>query len=394
MTEKRNSYTVVLASRVASAALTAVALALLGRSAGPAEFGTFAAILAVVTAVTTLSDRGYQTLAVRLHARTELRDDSMSTMSLQRRQTTAVSVAQAAALSVATWSGWLPAWSVLMVGWQWFEKEIRGGLGIALAEGRSTLQLAILAGNRFAALVLFLVAMLVMDPVVAFLASATVVASVTLWLLYRRLPSYGRRSSTLLDRDMRVRARHYWVASMSAQVRSMDVTLVSLFSSPLQAGLFSLPSRVSAPLKIAASSLSNVALPAASRHDHAELRALRTVVIRVTVLSTAGLALIGVLAEPLVVFVVGEQYLGSVTPLRILLVGLAVNIPGSYLSGVMQGLGHERDIARLGVILAATTLVLVPIGAVLWGANGAAVGITVVYLLQFLLVLLLKKRYS
>lgn len=394
MTEKRNSYTVVLASRIVSAALTAVGLAVLGRAAGPAEFGTFAAILAVVTAVTTLSDRGYQTLAVRLHARTELRDDSLTTMALQRRQTTLVSLGQGVVLGAAAWAGWLPEWSLLMVGWQWFEKEIRGGLGIALAQGRSTLQLATLAGNRVAALVLFLLTMLVLDPIVAFLASATVVASLSLWLLYGKLPPYPRGPSPHLDRDMRVRARHYWVASMSAQVRSMDVTLVSLFSGPLQAGLFSLPSRVSSPLKIAASSLSNVALPAASRQDHAELRALRTVVIRVTVLSTAGLALIGTFAEPLVVFVVGEQYLGSVTPLRILLVGLAVNIPGSYLSGVMQGLGRERDIARLGVVLAAATLALVPAGAVIWGANGAAVGITAVYLLQFLLVMLLRKRNS
>ena len=93
--------------------------------------------------------------------------------------------------------------------------------------------------------------------------------------------------------------------------------------------------------------------------------------------------LIFVFADEFVDKLVGPQSGDAVLPLQILLVGLLANIPGSFKSGLLQGAGHQGAIARLGIILATICLTLVAILGSIWGAAGAAVAVTSVYIIQY-----------
>lgn len=383
-----SQYSVVLGARVVSAILTALSLVLLARASGPEQFGWFAALLGVVSVVINLGDLGHQTLAIRLHARTENDSASMAAMSIQRLLTLGITFALSIAFGAFVVAGILPQWCFILLVWQWLEKEVHGGLGIALAEKRAFQQLLVLASERSLGLVCFLLGLIFFPAIHAFLLGMVLGASLGLVLVYRANPRYPLKPACGLAHVDRIKSRHYWWASASAQVRNIDATLLSLVSVPIEVGYYSLPSRAAGPLKIAASAMSTVALPAASRGDMHELRSLAKTMRWITGLCLVALLGLGLFAEIVIVNTVGDQFLGSVTPLRILLVGLAFNIPGSFLSGILQGSGSERQVGRLGIMLGLLTVALVVIGGAVYGSIGAAVGVSLVYFLQFVVVVI------
>ncbi|WP_193313001.1 lipopolysaccharide biosynthesis protein [Georgenia subflava] len=280
-----------------------------------------------------------------------------------------------------------------MPAWQWAQKETTGVLGIALAEDRSLVQLVALTATRAGALGAFAFAHYYfhIEAILSFVLGNLIATGIGLLALYAVNPRYRRvpeRSSLQFWRA----ARPYWVASISAQVRSLDTALIALAASPFQAGLFSLPSRLTGPMRLAATTLSTVALPVASRGDKDELRRLTQTLRLVTIIAAGGLGTLALFAEPIIRLVVGDGYVGSVTPLRILIIGLFLNIPGSFISGVLQGTGAERSIARLGVILALCTIIGVPLAASIGGANGAALCLSLIYVMQLAAVTYLDRK--
>lgn len=384
-----SQYSVVLTARVFSAALTAFSLILLARVSGPERFGWFAALSGLVSVAVKLADLGHQTLAIRLHAREEKREASLAAMSTQRLLTVSATTGLLVAFTAATVAGILPKWCILLLVWQWLEMEIQGGLGISLAGKRVIQQLLVLSVQRGVGLLLFVLALNFVADVYAFLISMILSALVGLFLIYSFNPHYPLIPRNQLANEDKSKARHYWWASASAQVRNMDATLLSLVSSPIQVGLYSLPSRMAGPIRLAASAMSTVALPAASRGDRTELRSLSRMMVFISLLSFVSLVLLGIFAQSIILVTVGHEFLGSVSPLRILLVGLAFNIPGSYLSGILQGSGLERQIGRLGIFLGVLAVASVIVGGSLNGAIGAALGASFVSVVQFVAVTVL-----
>ena len=126
------------------------------------------------------------------------------------------------------------------------------------------------------------------------------------------------------------------------------------------------------------------AIPFAARGERDRLRELE----RVTLMCGAGmaalLAICWAFVDDLVVSILGVPYLGAADPLRILAIGVIVNVPGAYWSGVLQGVGRERLVARVGTWLAVLFFPLVALGAWTEGAVGAAIGVTTTFVVQML----------
>ncbi|MDO5683369.1 MAG: polysaccharide biosynthesis C-terminal domain-containing protein, partial [Propionibacteriaceae bacterium] len=82
--------------------------------------------------------------------------------------------------------------------------------------------------------------------------------------------------------------------------------------------------------------------------------------------------LMGLLAEPLVLLIMGEQYAASVPVLQILAIAVAIINVNQPLAGLLQARGHDKRVAFLLAAAVVTRLVvLVPLVWVL-GAVGVA----------------------
>jgi len=99
-----------------------------------------------------------------------------------------------------------------------------------------------------------------------------------------------------------------------------------------------------------------------------------------------------IFAEPLITVLLGEKFAGSVTPLRILLLGLVLAGLASLMSSSLQAARREWSVALISVGTALVTLVLLAILGAAFGSVGAAAAISVGYVIQLLALLFAAKH--
>lgn len=351
-------------------------------------------MLAVCVPLVYLADLGTQSLALRERAQKGLKCSSLETMYVQRLFSAVMTAVTGVAAVVAVVGDWLPWWVVLLPVMLMMEKEATGLLGLALSDDRSMVQLVSLPAWRGASLTLFIAGahFQPVSAIAAYTISCTVTALVTWLVLYQPAVRYIKPAGWATVKP-RIRAGlAFWAASLSHQVRTLDVSLVALWSSPAQAGYYALVSRASGPIRLASTSLSSVALPSAARRDFDELHRLNRVVIALTIAAAITLGAVVAFADDIIIFLVGDAYLSAAWPLRVLCLGLIFNVPGSYLSGLLQGIGYQRFVGKVGIVLALTTVAMVSLGAVLADAVGAAAALSAVYLIQFCIMLIVAQR--
>lgn len=388
-------YVHVMLSRSISAVSQALSMVVVARFAGPDQFGVFAAYFAGISVIMILADLGVQTLGIRHRAKEDSAALAVAVMGLQRLMNLGVGFLLQVVMILLVVTHQVPPWSLFIAPALFFDKELMGGLGLALSEGRSRIQLFALGVSRATCLGITVlgISLLHLPAIYVYLSCFMALSAVACAYVSAAGPRYNLPKWTEAFRMVR-QAFPFWVATLSGQIRSLDLVLVSLFSTSMQTGLYALPSRATGPARILGTSLSAMAIPAAARGDRDELRRLSRTMHQVGVTSVIGFAVVAITAESVVPLIMGDAYQGSVRPLQIICVGLAMNVPGSYLSGLLQGSGQQARIARLGVGLGIITLILVPLGALTCGASGAATAVTIIYVIQFSAVSYLWRRWG
>jgi O-antigen/teichoic acid export membrane protein len=380
-----SQFTLLLVAQVLSALLQALAVLLLARWTSPAEFGYFAVILATMGIAAALGDFGLATLATRRRA-SDAEDPTIGRL-LAAGKMSSLAFGLIALTVFATLSPGsigepivvlLAAYSVVD---RWLQME----LGISIADGRVWVNLVSLAVARGLLLagMLFGESALGLSAGMAYSTSAfaaSLIAYITAKHLTARYAAF--KSFIGIGEDLR-ESLSFWIATVSAMVRTLDVVVLAYVGSPASAGMYAVPARISAPLRLLPLTINRMAIPYGSRGDQAMLSDLRRVMRVIFWVMTVVYCGIFVYAEPLIDALVGDKYGAAVAPFQILLVGLLFNLPGSFKSGLLQGAGHQRIVARLGVLLAAACLILVAALGAVWGAIGAAAAVTSVYVLQY-----------
>lgn len=134
--------------------------------------------------------------------------------------------------------------------------------------------------------------------------------------------------------------------------------------------------------------LSKVLFPAYSsiQHDVEQLRKYFLGVIKVNGLFLYPImTLFVVMAEPGILYFFGEEWSGTVFPLRMLSLAVIVHVIGGTTSTIMKSMGRADLIMKLSLFT--TIFITVPaiaIGAVLYGVNGVAVGVLAHKILSYL----------
>lgn len=382
----------VYCGRLSSALAQALALVILAREVEPSIVGILSVAVSLVGLCGLIADQGFEPASLRSRASGEI-DASLSFDRLHR-----VSMVMAAAVvaAVVLWGHFVlpttvPLSFLLLSGWIYVERRNSLALSLAIAVGREVRAGTSLGVSRVGTLVAYaaLTWIGIGGPqmrYLLFLIAAAILSQVLIGSARPRTGGHPHSAGVRL-RDALTSARPYWIASISGQARTMDVVVVGALGSPLMAGLYAFPARAVGPFRLAATSISVVAMPRAAKGDWAQVRALERSMWGVLGLFLGGIVFVWAWGEEVSVRVLGDAYADVGEILAILMLGVLFNIPGALWSGILQGSGSQHTVAKVGLWLVPAYYLFIIVGLSLGGVRGAACGVSATFLLQFLIML-------
>ena len=387
----RRQFVVLLASRVAAAGLQAVLFALLARAVTPATFGVVMATTGVVGLVLIVTGGGMAGLLSPARAR---EDDAVvrGALRLTFRSAVLSGLLIAAVLTGAAALGALPAALVVIALALTVERSTDAVLSVHIADGdmraatwplllRRTVAVVVLGGALAAGL----------DALWAYGAGALLGAAVA-DLGARRTVRLADDSVPAPTGALLRQGAPYLVNTLAAQSRMLDTAIVAVLLAPAAAGLYAAASKLVQPTMLIPQTIASLVLPKATRLGRDRAAGL----VRPMALASAGSLLLVLplllVAEPLVVLVMGDQYAGAGGTLRWLLLGMPFVALSAPLAAILQGSGRERVAALNGVAFAAVLMVCLVAGALVAGTEGAAAGLSLSFVVRVVVLMVSVRR--
>lgn len=263
-------------------------LVLVARNASVAKFGIFATVLAVMLFASVATELGTDTHCSRLLAKGR-REFAEVTAFTHLCLTAGATVVGTTALAIGSLNFPLLSATVLVPLYVLSERQLNFRLNNLIALDRAVRGIVPLISARFLSLLALLLALVQYDasrasPFVLFCLISGLSNTLAVVLLVRRGGLRIRVSGLREVRDVIRHSRAYWIATLSGQMRTLDVAIVALIASPAAAAVYALPARAVAPLRLLGTSLGAVAFPMASRSETTSLHRLNR--------ATSGLALL------------------------------------------------------------------------------------------------------
>lgn len=372
--------------RLGAALLQSLSLILAVRLVSPAEFGLLAGVLGLATVSQAAIDMGVATFISRERAAdpqsgaiaTALRFNAITSLTLSGIVVIALTIA--GVLIDGTYYLMIP-----LAFWVSAERNADARLSVVFADGDAKINVLNLLARRTLLIALFgSMAALRVEPILAFSIASAVAALLS--SLFANL--YVRRRVTtppsITYRQLLRQSWPYWIHSLATQARNLDVVLLTLVSTAVQAGYYSSASRLTNPLTLLTSSLASVMLPSASRASASSrsIRPLIRVAAIVVGVMTVIYAAIFFVAPPLVPLILTPEYAPAIPVIQVVIAGLPFAAAASLLASLLQGINYKHFVATTSTVVTVICLTMIIVGAALWGAFGAGVALSLTVFLQ------------
>ena len=376
----------ILFGRVASALLQAVSFAVLARFAGPESFGLFALIYGVAIFVQVGTDFGLMTTIIYSRSSTPRHSIIGDALKIANKVTFVVSLL-ATALLLAMAHVDVAYLVLIPLGvWVGADRRAEVWLGIPLADGDTWHNAFSLVLRRSGALAVLLVFQLCGgNPVLGYSSGLAAFSVVAAWLAYRvsrdRVVSRGRHGFRAICKV----SFPYWINSIGAQAKNLDVLIVASTSTAAATGAFGVASRLTTPLSLVPQAFSTVLMPAATRVGRGNVRELGRSLSVLTAATTAMYVAVGIAAPFVVPVILGPAYGDVASVVQVFCCGLVFNSIATQISALLQGWGCKREVAFVQTISTLVYLMAIAGLCPLFGVVGAAVSFVMSGLLQLVL---------
>lgn len=387
----QKQYSWLLLSRLIAAALQAVLLATFARQIDVGEFGLVLGVVGAVTAFGGLADLGVGPLMLRERSRD--RDSALVSSALKFNDISssfiAIIVCVAIGISAGVSGNPLLLQLLPIAVWVAAEKNSTFWLHLAVADGKTYVNVLTLTVRRALGLTAFLFLLVWTPPVLSY-AVGLALGSLMGNVVTRRLlgNSVEHQGADPLSPRILKASFPFFLNTASTQLRNLDVSLVSMVAGTAVAGVYAVPSRLTSPLQLVPTSLGSLILKASVREERALTRRAAQLAVAVIALMGALLSLFAIYAEEVVTVLVGPQYAAAADPLRVVCVSLVFATAASFAASHLQGAGLERYVGHVAVAITFVTLGFVSAGAAAFGAYGAAWGLGVSHVLNLFLLLI------
>jgi O-antigen/teichoic acid export membrane protein len=181
--------------------------------------------------------------------------------------------------------------------------------------------------------------------------------------------------------------RNLGIGGVATGAQFLDAELIKSIAGAAQAGQYAAVARWSAPIGMISTALSLSMYPVlvTAKSDVDAWRRLRSG-LRLLVLPALGLVALALMADRVVTFLLGTQYLPSIEVVRVLAIGLLAAMVNQPLTSMLQARRAEHLTAAILVVGVLLQLTLILILSSRWGSLGAALAFAVA---QFSILVLL-----
>jgi O-antigen/teichoic acid export membrane protein len=377
---RRNSLghdsTVLAVASLTAQAATFLATVIVAREAGVSAFGLLAAGIGVATIIVDLTDFGTSTYLLRELAADRVAPRSVLSVAF-RRVPLFILVACLALLALSALVEVPPALGALalypaalgfnlMTSGACRARMLFRRAAVAVVLDRIILLAAVLATGVFelAAGTGF---------VVGLVLGTSCASLVCLWPLRTAPHRHGR----VLPLSAVYRAgRHFGVATLAADLSTLEIPIVAAVAGPTSAGQFGAAQRVSGPLGIPASAVSAALFPRLAMRGGKQARRQTARALLFLIPLAISFLTVGLFAEPIVRHALGPGY-GSQTVacLQIVLGAVWLGSLNQVLYNLLQSQGRQREVAWGLAPVIVAGLVMTSLGAWHFGPVGAACGV-------------------
>ncbi|NSX38684.1 hypothetical protein HTS88_20080 [Pseudarthrobacter oxydans] len=368
--------------------IQAVTLLLLARDLGPDGFGTFSAAFGTAIVFQASLDLGIATLVVKERSANTCSPLIYSALCLTDRLGMALLVL--AALPLLALAVLLDPFFYLLLPlavWAAAERQADVWLSVPLADGDAKFNTQNLLIRRAATALLYIIGVSAgFDAALSFSTSMALTSLISYVVV--RLFVTARIETSLPRTPIKTiigKSWPYWLNSLGVQARNLDSLIVSMVAGAGQAGFYAATSRATGPLRILSTSMAAVLLPASSAKGPRELQRLLRLVGIFAVCSSALYGGLIVIVPAAVDLFLGEIYRGAIFPLQIVLAGLVFAGVASLFTSMLQGVGLQLFVAKTAVATTIICLLFVFLGGLAAGAVGAALALTVSFVVQVII---------
>jgi len=373
----------ILMTRVLASGVQAASVVLLARWVGIDVFGMIAVVLGIGGVVFTVSDWGLSSYIPRARAKGD-NGEVVTGLRMNFAGNTLAGLLFAATVLVIVSEKGVSPWLCLLPLSLALDQFTEAGLTVAVADRLKRPTVVSVTLRRCSALGIF-AGLYVLGVHATAAYCLSMVLSGVLGLVHVLLVLRQRLAGV----TERVGARYlyrlltaYMVANLSAASRQLDSSIVAATTSVGSAGLYSAAFRITRPLMMIGGAAVAVILPHAARES---LRSVQRLALRLSGLAALSLIPCGIVAylsPQVVVLLFGGGYSAAAPAFALAVLAIRFLSMAPPLGGMLQGQGYPNFVAYNGLIFAAVTLVMVWVGASVWGATGASGGILLAYALK------------
>jgi len=393
----------LLVSRLAASALGSVTFLLVARGTSPKDIGALGTVTAIAAIVLVAGDLGLSTYLPRQYAREEYARVHTG-LRINRVSSTVLGVVGFVLVAELARVFSLPIALALVPIALSLDKNTDTASNVCISAGDSRDPAISFFLRRLVPLAVFALLYFSMgrDPILSYgiaLVSGSVAGQLVVNRATRRAVAIGFAGLTGHENPQGSARRRvirdslpFLVSNLSSNARQLDVAVTTFFASPIGGGIYAAASKLLQPLYLVPSVLSLLLIPSATRMERiAAVRLVRRLYLAVLLATPMAFAL-GLVAQLLVVPVLGEDYAGSASILVALLTGLPLVALTGPLGSVLQSQGLQREVAVVGSSFAVLTLAMIAGGAAYWGAMGAAVALGVSQWIRATVLVLILRR--
>lgn len=356
----------------------------------PGIFGIVSSVVAFAIIPQALFDFGIATYVIR-HRAASVEDGSVSyALRLSNFISIVLSIlAISAFVLLGLVLNPLFFWLIPLAVWVGAERNADIWLGVALADGDAHLNVVSLVGRRFASFLIMLTLFVRgVEPVLAFTCALAVSSTLAALIGQRKLRARLPPPVALGLLPLIRLTWPYWLHSTATQVRNVDTAIVLLVTTPVQAGLYAVASRLTGPLRILPVSLAAVVLPDVARSKGALTPNLVRGIFLMIGAMSAFYVIAGFTAPYLFEVLLSADYFMAIPAIQVVCYGLIFGAVASILASVLQARGYQRKVAASSVITSLYCVPAIAFGANNWGSVGAAVALVSSFSLQAALLLI------
>lgn len=247
--------------------------------------------------------------------------------------------------------------------WLAYEKRADQLIGIFIADGNNKTSTQLLMLRRFLALTIFIVIFFLSntDPTLAYTLGISIAATLSYFHTYSLVHADLPKNSPDTFRTIFKHTFPYWINSLFAQLRNIDVIVVTAISGTIHGAYFGFVNRAISPLNMLATSMASVILPSVSKKE-IQTEALLKYLIITTLLASFPFLILYFLVDFIIPFLLGNQYLPTVELVKIICIGLIFFSASSILGSMLQGVDLQNKVAFVNIFSTSFYLIfLIPL---------------------------------